>query len=261
MSTSVVNAALGKSRWFAHIKPNPQARLRLFCFPYAGGSALIFRKWVDILPSFVEVCPVQLPGRGNRLDEEPFTCPDELVRAVAAALLPHLDKPFALFGHSMGATISFELARLLRREGAVMPQLLFISGRRAPQVPDREPPLYNLPEQELMAELHKLGGTPAEVLEHPELMEVMLPLLRADLTVAETYTCATEPPLDCPLCVFGGLQDKDVTREDLLAWAEHTTGRFTLRMLAGDHFFLNTAQSLLLRTLSQEMYQLLRDFS
>jgi medium-chain acyl-[acyl-carrier-protein] hydrolase len=259
MSTSVVNTPLAKSRWFAHVKPNPQASLRLFCFPYAGGSALIFRKWVDALPSFVEVCPVQLPGRGNRLDEEPISCPDALVRAVAEALAPHLDKPFALFGHSMGATISFELARLLRREGAVMPQHLFISGRRAPQVPDREPPLYNLPEQELRDELHKLGGTPVEVLEHPELMEVMLPLLRADLTVAETYVCTAEPPLDCPISVFGGLQDKDVTREDLLAWAEHTTGRFTLRMLAGDHFFLNTAQPLLLRTLSQELYQLLRN--
>jgi medium-chain acyl-[acyl-carrier-protein] hydrolase len=250
-----------KSQWFAYVKPNPQARLRLFCFPYAGGSALIFRKWVDALPSFVEVYPVQLPGRGNRLYEEPFNNLDALLEAAAQAMTPLFDKPFALFGHSMGATISFELARLLRREGGTMPLHLFISGRRAPQVPDREPPLYNLPETELFEELHRLGGTPREVLEHPELMQVMLPLLRADLTIAETYTCSTEPPLDCPVSVFGGLQDKDVTREDLEAWAEHTNARFTLRMLAGDHFFLNTSQPLLFRTLSQELYWLLRNLS
>lgn len=142
-----------------------------------------------------------------------------------------------------------------------MPLQLFISGRRAPQIPDREPPLYNLPETELLEELQRLGGTPKEVLEHPELMQVMLPFIRADLSVAETYTCATEPPLDCPISVFGGLQDKDVTREDLEAWAQQSTGRFTLRMLGGDHFFLNASQALLLEMLSQELYGLSRNIS
>lgn len=261
MLSSVMTGTPAKSPWFAYVKPNPQSRLRLFCFPYAGGSALIYRKWVDTLPSFVDVYPVQLPGRGNRLYEEPFNNLDALVETLAQAMGAYMDKPFALFGHSMGATISFELARLFRREGRSMPLQLFISGRRAPQVPDREPPIYNLPEAELFEELHRLGGTPKEVLEHPELMQVMLPLLRADLTIAETYICTTEPPLDCPISVFGGLQDKDVTREDLEGWAEHTNGPFTLRMLAGDHFFLNTSQPLLLRTLSQELYLLSRNIS
>lgn len=261
MLTSVMTSPPAKSPWFAYVKPRPQAQLRLFCFPYAGGSALIYRKWVDALPSFVEVYPVQLPGRGNRLYEPAFNKLDVLVETVAQGMGPYLDKPFALFGHSMGATISFELARLLRREGRAMPMQLFISGRRAPQIPDREPPIYNLPEAELFEELHRLGGTPREVLEHPELMQVMLPLLRADLTIAETYVCTPEPPLDCPISVYGGLHDEDVTREDLEGWAEHTTGSFALRMLEGDHFFLNTSQPLLLRTLSQELYWLSRNIN
>jgi medium-chain acyl-[acyl-carrier-protein] hydrolase len=181
---------------------------------------------------------------------------DALVQAVGGALLPYLDMPFAFFGHSMGASISFELARLLRREGRRLPLHLYISGRRAPHIIDRDPPLHHLPEPELLDELRQLNGTPTEVLEHPELMAMMLPLLRADFSVAETYICKPEPPLDTPITVFGGLADKDITRKDLEAWEEHSTASFKLRMLAGDHFFLNTSQPVLLRLLASELSSL-----
>jgi medium-chain acyl-[acyl-carrier-protein] hydrolase len=181
---------------------------------------------------------------------------DAVVQAAGAALAPYLDMPFAFFGHSMGASISFELARLLRREGRRMPVHLYISGRRAPHIIDRDPPLYHLPDAELLDELRQLNGTPKEVLEHPELMAMMLPLLRADFSVAETYVCQPEAPLDIPMTVFGGLADKDVTREDLEAWQEHSTVSTKLRMLAGDHFFLNTSQPVLLRLLSSELNSL-----
>ena len=256
MSNTITRTKTAQSPWLAYYQPNYRATLRLFCFPYAGGSALVFNKWRDSLPPFVEVCPVQLPGRGNRLDATPFTDMDPLVEAACDALLPYFDMPFAFFGHSMGASISFELARLLRREGRRLPLHLYISGRRAPHIIDDDPPLHHLPDAELLDELRQLNGTPKEVLEHPELMQMMLPLLRADFSVAETYVCKTEPPLNIPMTVFGGLADKDIEREQLEAWREYTTAAFKLRMLEGDHFFLNTSQSMLLRLLSSELASL-----
>ncbi|HEX8652349.1 MAG TPA: thioesterase II family protein [Pyrinomonadaceae bacterium] len=240
--------------WLACSDRNPQANLRLFCFPYAGGGAHLFRSWPDQLPVTIEVCPVQLPGRERRLNEPCFTRLPSLVEAAARALLPHLKKPFALFGHSMGTLISFELARLLRRELGIEPVHLFVSGCAAPQIPGRAEPLtYNLPEPEFLRELQRLNGTPKAVLDHPEMMQLMMPILRADFEVTQTYAYATDAPLGCPITAFGGLHDQDVTRADLEAWREQTTASFSLRMFPGDHFFLHPAQSLLLRTLAQQL--------
>src|SRR6185437_8848497 len=181
--------------WFTSKRPNARARLRLFCFPYAGGGPAIYRLWPQNLPTDVEICVAQLPGRGTRMREQPFTNLDALVQAATEAIKPLLDKPFALFGHSMGAMISFELARRLREQGQPQPSYLFISGRRAPQLPNDDPLSYNLPDTELRQELLRLNGTPKEVLEHPELMELMLPLLRADFSVVETYEYRPGVPL------------------------------------------------------------------
>jgi medium-chain acyl-[acyl-carrier-protein] hydrolase len=236
-------------------RANPQARMRLFCFPYAGGRDLIFRGWQEELPSFVEVCPVELPGRGRRLREAPFTRLTALVEDLGRDIVPYLDKPFAFFGHSMGAMISFELAQLLRREQGMTPAHLFVSGRRAPHVPEQSPTTYNLPEPEFLEELRRLNGTPREVLEHAELIQLTLPLLRADFEVVQTYDYKPLPPLSCPLTAFGGLQDVEVRREYLEAWRECTTGPFTLRMMPGDHFFLHTTRRLLLQVLAQQLQQ------
>lgn len=254
MSTSL--SPVMETSWLAGPAPNPRARLRLFCFPYAGGTAMIYRQWQASLPKSVEVCPVQLPGRGKRIQERPFEHFQPLVEAAAHALRPFFDIPFAFMGHSMGGLISFELARQLRRESNLMPVHLFISGRRGPQVPSRELPTYNLPEQEFMDALRRLEGTPIEVLQQPELMELMLPLLRADFAVCETYAYTVEPPLDCPISVFGGLQDKDVEYQQLDAWAAQSTAPTRVRMLPGDHFFINSQQPLLLRALNLDLQQL-----
>lgn len=240
--------------WITCLKPNPQAHLRLFCFPYAGGSASIFRHWSDILPPEIEVCSINLPGRGARLKENSFTQLPPLIEALIPALPAHLDKPFVFFGHSMGASISFELARRLRREHGLMPSHLFLSGRRAPQIPDTEPPFHALPELEFLKKVRNLNGTPGEVLEHPELMQLMIPILRADFAVCETYAYQPEPPLACPISVFGGLQDDGVSSEDLAGWREQTSAAFMLRMLPGDHFFLHTSRHLLLETICRELY-------
>jgi len=246
-----------ETSWLVCPKPNPQARLRLFCFPYAGGNAMIYRQWQASLPQSVEVCSVQLPGRGKRIQERPFDCLQPLVEAAANALLPFFDKPFAFLGHSMGGLISFELARQLRRDSNPLPVHLFVSGRRAPQLSSSEAPTYNLPEAEFMDALRRLEGTPAEVLQQPELMQLMLPLLRADFAVCETYDYTAEPPLNCPVSVFGGLQDSDVKQGQLEAWTMQTTAATRVRMLPGDHFFINSQQPLLLRALAHDLQQLI----
>src|SRR5271156_6070491 len=155
--------------WIAYWKPRPKARLRLFCFPYAGASAMIYRLWSDGLSTDIELCPIQLPGRGIRLSECPFTDLPQLIDALAEALRPLLDKPFALFGHSLGTLISFELARELRANHQVRPLRLFVSAGPAPQIPHRGPPINSLPEEEFSAELRRLNGTPEELLNHKEL--------------------------------------------------------------------------------------------
>jgi medium-chain acyl-[acyl-carrier-protein] hydrolase len=242
--------------WVTCPQPNSDASLRLFCFPYAGGSALNFRGWANQLPVTVELCPIELPGRGLRMKEKPFARMLPLMQAIAPSLLPYLNQPFAFFGHSMGALVGFELARLLRRAYGCSPSHLFVSGRRAPQVPDSDPPIHTLPNSEFLQELRRLNGTPEAVLQNDELMQLLLPTLRADFAVLETYVYTPKPPLDCPITAFGGLQDPEVCCEVLEAWREQTRAAFSLHMFPGDHFFLHTAQSLLLQSLNQTLTQL-----
>ena len=205
------------------------------------------------MPRSVEICAVQLPGRGSRMHEPPFTAISTLVTALAQALASYVDIPMAFFGHSMGGIIAFELARYLRRKRNLGVVHLFVSGSRAPQVEIEEPRTYDLPKPEFLETLRTLNGTPKEVLDHPELLELMMPLLRADFAVCETYDYSPEPPLDCPITAFGGMKDSEVTREHLEAWRDQTTSSFSLRMLPGDHFFINTEQAMLLKLLSQEL--------
>jgi medium-chain acyl-[acyl-carrier-protein] hydrolase len=241
--------------WVSSPRPNPQANLRLFCFPYSGAGASIFYPWQNVLPPAIEVCPVQLPGRETRLAEPPFTRLPPLVGELAPALLPLLDKPFAFFGHSMGTLVSFELARCLRQHYGLSPVHLMVSGHNAPQTPDDEPPIHDLPEHEFTQKVRELNGIPEDVLANAELWQLLLPILRADFTVCETYAYQPGRPLQCSITVLGGLQDESLTRQGLQAWREHTTAAFSVRMFPGDHFYLNTARSLLIETIARELYQ------
>lgn len=225
----------------------------MFCFPYAGGGASAYRGWAASLPGDVEVCPVQLPGRESRLREQPFTRSEALIPAVADALEPYMDMPFVFFGHSMGGMISFELSRELRRRDRTPPLHIFVSGRRAPQVPAREEPIHDLPEPEFIVKLRELNGTPEEVLQHAELMKLLVPILRADFAVNETYTYTQEEPFDIGISAFGGLGDDEVTKEDLELWRSQTRGRFRLRMLPGDHFFLHSGKDLLTEAIARDL--------
>lgn len=242
--------------WFLREPPRSEARLRLFCFPYAGGGASVYRNWARQIPSTVEVIPVELPGRGKRLTEPPIRKMPALIEALTPVITPLLDMKFAFFGHSMGAIIAFELARELRRRHGPQPEKIFVSGRQASQIPDRDPITYNLPEDEFRAELLRLNGTPIEVLEHAELMDLLLPLLRADFELIQTYQYCDDTPLHCPIAVYGGLEDNYVPREVLLPWKQQTDAPFSLHMLPGDHFFLHSASHILLELLRQELHRI-----
>lgn len=243
-------------RGLVHHDENPDARLRLFCLPYAGGGAAIFRSWSDHLPSSVEVLPIELPGRGRRVHEAPFKSITEMVNSVTRFVAARSDKPFALFGHSMGSIIGFEVARKLRRENLRQPARLFASGRRAPQVNESTPPTHNLSKEEFLEVLQQLNGSAPEALQNAELMELMLPTIRADFKAIETYTYSHEPPLDCSITAFGGLQDHHVGREPVECWKTQTNSSFRLHWIPGDHFFLNTHRQQLLDVLAQELEEL-----
>lgn len=256
-----INSRAGQAvnRWLACPKPNPQASLRLFCFPYSGASASAFYSWVNSLPPAIEVCPVELPGRGARLMEPLCAQLPPLIEATAEGLLPALDKPFALFGHSMGALVSFELARHLRRRYKIEPVHLFVSGHGAPQLPDDEPPIHALPEAEFIARVRGLNGTPDEIWQHPELRDLLIPILRADFSVCETYQFYPDEPLRHPISALAGLDDPYVSREQMEGWREQTTGAFSVRMFPGDHFYLHADRFLLLQTIARDLSPYLRN--
>jgi medium-chain acyl-[acyl-carrier-protein] hydrolase len=249
-------AALTGPSWLVRSQGAEPAVLRLFCFPYAGGGASVFRKWSMALPDAVEICAVQLPGRETRLNERPFSCLMSLVEDMSESLLPYLDRPFAFFGHSVGALIAFELARRLRRREGLVPVHLFVSGSSAPQVPNVESPIHCLPETEFLNRLRRFNGTPPEVFEHRELMDLLTPVLRADFALRETYEYASEPPLSCPISAFGGVEDLDVPLPHIEAWRKETDRTFRLHEFPGDHFFIHAAQERVLERLSQTLKEL-----
>jgi medium-chain acyl-[acyl-carrier-protein] hydrolase len=214
---------------------------------------MVFRTWPNDLPSTIEVCPLELPGRGRQMNLPPYTKMQPLVEKIAQNLTPYLDKPFAIFGHSMGGLVSFELTRLLRSDYNLTPLHLFISARNAPQLPRTKRPIYNLPDAEFWQEIRNFNGTPDNVIENQDIIQLFLPILRADFTVLGTYIYTTQPPLDCPLSVFGGLQDKEFTDYQLEAWREQTTASYSLQMLEGNHFFIRSNQNILLRSIAQQL--------
>lgn len=182
-----------------------------------------------------------------------------LIWALAHALHPYLDtRPFAFFGHSMGGFVSFEMARHLRAQGHPGPLQLFVAAQRAPQLPDPDPPVYHLPHAEFIEKLRTLNGTPHEVLQNAEVLEIAMPLLRADFAVCETYQYVDGPPLSSPIQAFGGVADQEISHAQLSAWHHQTTSTFSLRMFAGDHFFVDSDRDLLLRAITHDLLPFLR---
>ena len=225
--------------WVLSPRPNSQATFRLFCFPYAGVGPSIFRPWVAGLPAHLEVRLIQLPGREGRWREPALTNVADIADQVTRALLPHLQLPFAFYGHSLGALISFEVTRRLRAAGYAMPRHLFLGAHRAAQLSNPHFAMRHLEDGPFVDELRRrYDGIPQSVLDNPELLELMLPCLRADFTAYETYEYRPEAPLECPISAFGGDADAYVGTDEVAAWHEQTRDRFRMRVVPGNHFFL-----------------------
>ena len=243
---------LRQSSWFSVPRPVKQPKLRLFCFSYAGGNASTYRDWHKQLPADVEVCSIQLPGRGARFKETAYTDLDTLLDVLIEEVRPYTDLPYVLFGHSMGAQVAFELSRKLRDAGLSQPSCLIVSGRSAPQSKKiTKPPIYKLPESEFREEIRRLNGTPSEALNNPELMDIVSPILRADFQLIETWNYQPSDPIDIPVLALGGIKDSQVSMDDLEQWRQVTCGPFYLELFSGDHFFINQVKAPLLKTIRQ----------
>ncbi len=230
-------------KWLTDHDLRQEGGHRLFCLPYAGGSAAVYHRWRTAAPGSLRVCPVELPGRGRRLGEPPISRLRPLVNALADGLEGALDRPYALFGHSMGGLLAFELTRTLRERDLPLPDHLFVSGAAGPGTPRRRPVVHDATDEELRRELRFLNGTPRELLENDELMALMLPTLRADFSVLETYEYRPGPPLPVPVTVLGGTADPSVPLASLHGWRERTSATCRLRTFPGDHFFLHSAMA------------------
>jgi surfactin synthase thioesterase subunit len=238
--------------WITCAVPRRAPELRLFAFAHCGGGTRLFQAWPAALPSTLEVCPVLLPGREARRDEEPLTSVPALVDAAAAALQPRLDVPFVLFGHSLGALLAFELARRMCHAG-MPPLALVVSACAAPGTARVARAIHGLPDGELIEAVAEFGGLPEELREDAEVRAEIVPALRADFTAAETYTYRPDAPLALPVIAMGGTADPMVTRPELEAWRTQTARRFSLNLLPGGHFYLTSAQALFLRALTREL--------
>jgi medium-chain acyl-[acyl-carrier-protein] hydrolase len=239
--------------WFVSSTTNPRARLRMFCFPHGGGGVSLFREWRRWLPTDIELHAVQLPGRDRRVQEKPFAHVAPLVEALSGAITAYLDLPYVLFGHSMGALIAFELARRLRRLNLPAPARLLVSGRRAPQLAGTGSSLHHLDGEAFIEALRRLGGTPEEVLQEPQLMELLAPVIRADFAMTASYIYEPDAPLSFPINAFGGIDDERVRYDEISAWRTQTSGIFSLDMLPGKHFFLSTARELFLSSMTRRL--------
>ncbi len=252
---------LYKNPWFHIKKPAPNATMRLFCFPYAGGSAQVFQNWHQSLPQEIEVIGVQYPGRNSRFADPLIGCCNEMVKAIMPNILPALDKPFVFFGHSNGGLVSFELARALQQRGVTTQQHHFMSAKRAIHLPEMKAPVHALPHDEFIAELETLGGTPPEVLNNRELMELFLPVLRNDFSISETFTYQGSHKLNCSATMLYGEQDKEVPEADVLKWQEIVAKPTDSRKFSGGHFFIHQQTDEVLSFLNDKLSGILNQLA
>jgi medium-chain acyl-[acyl-carrier-protein] hydrolase len=245
------------NRWFESLATVRTPQIRLFCFPYGGGNAHVYRDWQQYLAPEIDVCLVHLPGRARRMGERLRTRLAPLVEELADAIGGALTDRFAFYGHSMGALIAFELARTLRRRNQVMPVQLFLSACRAPTAVRAVPSTFDLSVPEFIAKIQRLRGTPKEFFEHPELQNALLPLLRADFEITDTYDYVPEMPLACPISIYGGDRDELATLEQLAPWKRETSAGYKCKVFAGDHFFLQSHKADFLGVLREDLLRTL----
>lgn len=246
---------LSANKWIRFLTQPPSPRLRVFCLPYAGAGTTQYRPWARAMPDDVQLCAFILPGREERMREPGMTQMAALVTALLEVLRPYLDRPLVLYGHSMGGLIGYELAHALRRELGVEPARLIVSARGAPDEPSLGP-LYQLPDAEFVATLNgRYGGIPQVLLNEPELLAMFVPVMRADLTMIDTYQYQPRELLFCPITAVGGTGDPTVSPAALKGWQHHTRGPFSAHFIAGDHFFIQANQAPWLALLNAELHK------
>ncbi len=242
------------NNWLVRPQPNPGAATRLFLFPYAGGGPAAFGKWPATLPCTIETWIAHYPGRGSRYNEPLIKQINALAKQLSQAIQPLSDKPYAFFGHSLGGLIAFEIIRKLRKQNLSRLNILFVSACGAPHLHDPHQPIHELPDSGFVNALQELNGIPSEALNSPDLMEMLLPTLRADFQAVESYRfLPEESPLDIPIIAYGGLDDSRVSREQLEGWAAQTNSNFKSKYFPGDHFFINGAKDEIMRSIAREV--------
>jgi medium-chain acyl-[acyl-carrier-protein] hydrolase len=257
---AAVSRRAAPGSWFMCRKPNADPKVRLFCLPFAGGGASAYHGWPQAFPEDMEIRAVQLPGREWRMREPRFTSAVALAQAIADALDPYLDRPFALFGYSMGALLAFETARALRRRGRRLPAHLFLAAMRAPHVPSIVPPLARLPQDQLLREVRRYYQPPEDTF-IPELLELFLPVLRDDMALVDDYAYYAEPPLSCAIDAYAGANDRSTTVEAATRWCDQSIGPFALTVFPGGHFFLHDALPELQRKVAGRLHALIGDWT
>lgn len=249
---------ISTSAWLDFVRPRPWAKVRLFCFPFAGADASMFREWPENLPSSIEVLPVQLPGRGKRFLEPPVRRLATLKGQLYDELASLFDRPIVLFGHSMGALIAFELARHIQALGKHELLCVVVSGCKAPQLRSQSAQqskklISQLPEDEFIAELTRINGTPQELLQNRAALQVFIPMIRADFELLETAEYEAGSNLSCPLIAICGTNDAQATPEAMSFWSALTNHSFHLNVIAGDHFFPLKCRKPFLRLLADKI--------
>lgn len=231
--------ASGTKTWFRCLRPVDNPWMRLFWFPCAGASAVSYRLWLSCLPPGLEAYCLQMPGRSDRIREPAIADWAALTTPAADAIAPLVDRPYVVMGHSLGTLTAFEVLRELRRRGRRLPRRFVVAGRAAPHASRSTPRMGDLSDADLFEALSAYGGLPPEVREDAELVELIMPALRADVCLHEGYRYVEEPPLDCDIAALAGRLDADATSSDLGRWREQTDASFALHLFDGGHFFLH----------------------
>ena len=247
-----------RSDWFIRPQPKPAPAARLICLPYAGGSAATYVPWAKALPHRVELIALQPPGRGSRMAEAPHAQMAPLVADLMRVFPMLTDRPYVLFGHSLGSRVAFEVALQCQLKGVPLPARFIASGSRAPHLTKRELPIHDLPDAQFVEALRDLDGTPEEILNNSELIQWLLPLLRADFRIADQHV-APRTPLNCPVTVLAGTEDETVTPAEAEAWKDLAAGAFGIRWVTGGHFFVEHNREWVLEQVSALVTGIIRE--
>lgn len=246
-------AATRLLKWCPQFRePSKPDSTYLFCFPFAGGGASAFGKWAGSFPDQIVVTPIQYPGRETRWSESGFATLTELAERIADDFKDCWPRRFAFFGHSFGALLAYELARIVKQRDQPLPVRLFLAGARAPHLPLREQ-IHDLADERFLSKLQKFNGLPDELLKHPNLIAAVLPIIKEDFRLFEQHRFKQSDPLDIPMSVFGGFADDNVAVPELLSWSRHTSKAFRSRFLKGSHFFIFDSVSSIAGYIQQDL--------